>query len=247
MKTAPIPNPIARQGILLIDKPVGRTSFSLVQTIRRLMGVKTVGHAGTLDPLASGVMVLLVGRDYTRQSDRFLNQDKEYVATLELGATTDSYDSDGQVTARNDYVPSREEIEQALKRFQGTLQQIPPMFSAKKQGGKKLYELARKGQEVERAPVEIKVVTELLSYTYPRLELRVACSKGTYIRSLAHDLGQVLTCGAHICGLKRTKSGAFQLSQCIDGSSLDKLQLDMLLHEHTRLAAALGAVDNKSP
>jgi tRNA pseudouridine55 synthase len=205
----------AREHLILIDKPSGKTSFDLVASLRRASGIQKIGHAGTLDPLATGVMLLLVGKTYTRLSNLFLNQDKEYLATLHLGVSTDSYDSEGKILSENPYIPSLEEVTSVLAQFQGTLQQLPPMFSAKKQQGKKLYELARRGIEVERTPLEVTLSTTLLAYNYPFLEIKVACSKGTYIRSLAHDLGKLLTTGAHLSALTRTRSGPFQLADCL--------------------------------
>lgn len=241
-RTPQQPDPNNSEGILLIDKPVGRTSFSLVAGLRKLLGVRTIGHAGTLDPLASGVMILLVGRTYTRLSDRFLGQDKEYLATVHLGIETDSYDAEGVVTAKSDRIPTAEAVREAIEQFQGETQQVPPMFSAKKQKGKKLYELARQGVSIERAPVPVKLDISFVRYEYPQIELRVACSKGTYIRSLAHDLGRTLGCGAHLCALCRTRSGPFLLEQCIDGSQLGALPLDHMLQTHTRLALELGGI-----
>ncbi len=212
--------PSSPSGLLLINKPKGKTSFSLVSAIRKICDVQKVGHAGTLDPFATGVMVLLVGKQFTRLSDRFLTQDKEYEATLKLGIRTDSYDEEGQIVEESSYVPSEDEILKVLSRFQGNLMQTPPMFSAKKVGGKKLYELARKGIEIERAAVAISVKIHFLSYEYPFLKIQVACSKGTYIRSLAEDIGLSLTCGAHLSDLTRTRSGPFSLSECYDGNLL---------------------------
>jgi tRNA pseudouridine55 synthase len=143
-----------------------------------------------------------------------MSQDKEYLAKIHLGITTDSYDSDGQILTESSIVPSLYAIEEALQLFQGTVLQTPPMFSAKKMNGKKLYDLARKGIEVERQPVAVNLNTELVSYSYPILALRVSCSKGTYIRSIAHDLGRHLGCGAHLAGLMRTRSGSFNLKDC---------------------------------
>ena len=209
-----------RSGVLLINKPKGKTSFSLVSALRKACNVKKVGHTGTLDPFASGVMVLLVGREFTRLSDRFLLQNKEYDATLYLGIKTDSYDCEGKILQHSPYIPSFDEISQVLTTFQGNLLQIPPMFSAKKINGKKLYELARKGIEIERAAVPVNVRIQLTSYEYPFLKLHVACSKGTYIRSLANDIGEALTCGAHLSNLVRTKLGPFHLAKCFDGAQL---------------------------
>ncbi|MDR3624005.1 MAG: tRNA pseudouridine(55) synthase TruB [Chlamydiales bacterium] len=208
------------KGILPVTKPLGKTSFYVVACIRRLFSEKTVGHAGTLDPFATGVMIILIGKAFTRQSNQFLNQDKEYVTRLLLGKSTDTYDLDGQITATSDYVPTLSEIEAKLQLFQGTIEQTPPMFSAKKVNGKKLYELARQGKTIERKPCVINVQTELLSYAYPYLDLKVTCSKGTYIRSIAHDLGLLLSSYAHLTELKRTRSGQFSLDCCLD---LEKL------------------------
>jgi tRNA pseudouridine55 synthase len=209
-----------REGILLVDKPIGKTSFSLISALRKKTGIRKIGHAGTLDPFASGVMILLIGKTFTAQSDTFIGQDKEYEATLHLGVETTTYDPEGQITATSTQIPLLSEVEEGLKQFQGTIQQIPPMFSAKKIKGKKLYELARKGIEVERAPVTLNVTTELIAYTYPELTLKIACSKGTYIRSIASDLGKVLGCGAYLKKLTRTRCGPYLLKDCIDGKEL---------------------------
>lgn len=216
-------NPLKEpSGILLVNKPRGKTSFSLVSCLRKIYGVDKIGHAGTLDPFATGVMVLLVGRTFTRLSDQFLGQDKEYAARVYLGKTTDSYDCDGNITATSDHIPTLAEIETALMSFQGKVQQTPPMFSAKKVKGKKLYELARKGVTIEREAKEVTLKTELVQYEYPYLDLLITCSKGTYIRTVAHDLGQMLGCGAHLSELTRTRSGPFHLKDCIDGTLLNQ-------------------------
>lgn len=217
-----------KEGILLVNKPQGKTSFSLVRQLRKLTGVKKIGHAGTLDPFATGVMVMLIGKSYTVRSDSLLLQEKEYVGEVVLGASTDTYDCDGKVVANSKKVPSQEEVGEALAHFQGEIEQIPPMFSAKKFKGKKLYELARAGQEVERQPAKVHVITHLVSYSYPKLVLRITCSKGTYIRSIAHELGVMLGCGAYLSELQRTRSGEFLLSDCIDGTLLDLLDFDVM-------------------
>jgi tRNA pseudouridine55 synthase len=218
-------------GILLLDKPRGKTSFSLVALLRRLSGIKKIGHAGTLDPFATGIMVMLIGKAYTRLSDQFIHHDKEYITKLHLGIATDSYDCDGRVTSTSQKVPLLSEIQEALKNFQGAVLQTPPMFSAKKINGKKLYKLARIGIEVERQPVPITLQTELISYAYPFLELKIACSKGTYIRSIAQDLGQLLGSGAHLIELVRTKSGPFHLKDCVDVSSLNESNFKIALRK----------------
>ena len=221
----------ATSGILLVNKPKGKTSFYLVHLLRRLYGVKTIGHAGTLDPFATGVMVLLIGKTCTRLSSRFLDQDKEYIATLRLGIQTDSYDCDGATTNTSDLVPTEEALVEVISRFQGTVLQTPPMFSAKKVKGKKLYELARKGISIEREAKEVTLQTVLLHYEYPFVSIRVSCSKGTYIRSIAEDIGQALGCYAHLSDLTRTRSGFFSLQDCVDGSLLS----DVSCLPHLRL------------
>jgi tRNA pseudouridine55 synthase len=208
------------EGILLVDKPKGPSSFKLVQTLRKRLGVRKIGHAGTLDPFATGVMVMLIGRRYTRLSDRFLCNDKEYEAEVYLGITTDTYDSEGTMIAQSTLIPTLADIQEALKYFQGEIEQVPPMYSAKKKQGKKLYELARKGQEVARDPVKVTLQTDLISYEYPYLKLRIVCSKGTYIRSVAYDLGIKLGCGAHLSNLRRTRSGKFKIEDCIHEDEL---------------------------
>jgi len=216
-----------KEGILLVNKPQGRTSFSLIRALRKLTGIKKIGHAGTLDPFATGVMVVLIGRGYTRLSSELLIQDKEYLATVSLGVTTDTYDCDGKIVASSKKIPSLEEIEEIVAKFQGEIEQVPPMFSAKKVGGKKLYELARKGKTIERTPAKVRLDTKILSYDYPNLSLRVTCSKGTYIRSIAHEMGQLLGCGGHLSKLNRTRSGLFSLDACVDGTSLDQPEFDI--------------------
>ena len=214
------------EGILLVDKAVGKSSFAIVAMLRRHLKVKKIGHAGTLDPFATGVMVMLIGKKYTRLSDQFLTASKEYLAEIHFGVTTDSYDCDGKIIDTSTVVPSREDLESALKYFQGEIEQVPPMFSAKKQQGKKLYELARRGEVVERPAVKITLETELISYEYPKATVRVACSKGTYIRSIAYDLGIALGCGAHLTQLRRTRSGGYQIHECLDGALLDQPSID---------------------
>ncbi|MDN3505805.1 MAG: tRNA pseudouridine(55) synthase TruB [Simkaniaceae bacterium] len=208
------------EGILPVNKPPGKTSFSLITALRKITNIRKIGHAGTLDPFADGVMILLIGKEFTRKSDTFLNHDKEYIATLTLGATTTTFDPEGEITSQNDHIPTLAQIHQALTQFQGSITQIPPMYSAKKVKGKKLYELARKGIEIPRQPIQVTVTTTLLSYDYPTLTLKVACTKGTYIRTLAHDLGGHLTCGAHLKKLTRTKCGPYTLEDCINGQDL---------------------------
>jgi tRNA pseudouridine55 synthase len=210
----------SREGILPVNKLKGKTSFSLISMLRALTKIRTIGHAGTLDPFADGVMILLIGKSFTRLSNQFLNQDKEYLATLCLGITTDTYDIEGKVIAESSHVPTLEEVESVLLKFQGTILQTPPMFSAKKVHGKKLYELARKGITIERQSVPVTLRITLVDYSWPYLTLKVHCSKGTYIRTLAFDIGTLLSCGAHLSALTRTRSGLFSLDECCDGARL---------------------------
>jgi len=202
-------------GILPVDKAADCTSFHLVHLLRKRTGIEKIGHAGTLDPFATGVMVMLIGREFTKLSNQFLFADKEYRATIRLGQTTDTFDIDGQITSHSDHVPTLAEIEEALLSFQGDCLQIPPMFSAKKINGQKLYDLARKGVNIERAPTQVRLHTTLIRYEYPDLELHIACSKGTYIRSLANDLGTLLKSGGFLSALARTRSGSFTIDDCI--------------------------------
>lgn len=217
-------------GILLIDKAPGSTSFQIVSILRRITREQTIGHAGTLDPFATGVMVMLIGREFTRRSNSFLCSDKQYKATLSLGTSTDTYDLDGQIIAQSPIIPSPEQIEQVLISFQGEISQVPPMFSAKKIDGKKLYELARKGITVERMPVKVKLSIQLVRYEYPHLKIVVDCTKGTYIRSLAHDIGLALGCGAHLSALARLRSGSFKIEECVPQTQLLNPQFDITPH-----------------
>lgn len=213
------------EGILLIDKPKGKTSFSLISLLRKILNVKTIGHAGTLDPMATGVMVLLIGKKYTTLSNTFLNSDKEYIAEITLGASTDSYDAEGVIDKTSDIVPTIDDVEREIKKFQGIIHQTPPMYSAKKVDGKRLYELAREGKEIERKAVPVEVHTSLINYTYPKIAIEVSCSKGTYVRSIAHELGENLKCHGHLSSLIRTKSGTFRLKEAVSGEYLFKAPL----------------------
>jgi tRNA pseudouridine55 synthase len=207
-------------GILVVDKEKGITSHDVVQRLRRRLGVRRVGHAGTLDPNATGVLVLLIGKA-TKRSNEFLGQDKEYVATVRLGETRDTDDSDGEVTSRSEVNVSPEELQKVLGMFIGVTEQVPPMYSAVKIKGKKLYELARKGRTVDREPrrVEIKEI-ELMDLRSPVIVLRVLCGKGTYIRQLARDIGEKLGCGAYLEELRRTRSGGLDLSMAIASTGI---------------------------
>ena len=199
-------------GIFNIDKPAGWTSHDVVARVRRLAGQKRVGHAGTLDPIATGVLPVVLGTA-TRLVEYLADADKAYRATVVLGATTDTYDREGTLTpSANTSMPSLQEVETALQQFRGEIEQLPPMHSAIKIGGKKLYELARQGIEVERQPRKVTISNLVLEeYKPPTLQIFVECSKGTYIRSLAHDLGTALGRGAYLEALIRTRHGPFTL------------------------------------
>jgi tRNA pseudouridine55 synthase len=214
------------EGILLVDKPKGKTSFSLIAALRKILNVQKIGHAGTLDPMATGVMVILIGKKFTTLSDQLLGMDKEYIAEITFGITTDTYDAEGITLSESPHIPTLEALESALKDFQGDIEQTPPMFSAKKVNGKKLYELARQGQTIEREKVSLKVSTQLIDYQYPKATLSIACSKGTYVRSIAHDLGILLGCGGHLSALVRSKSGAYPIGECLKGDQLFDTKLD---------------------
>ncbi len=194
-------------GFLIVDKPQGMTSHDIVAAVRRGTRVKRIGHAGTLDPMATGVLVLCIG-PATRLSEYVMVSTKQYTATIRLGVETDSYDADGHViaTCNADQV-SGADVEAALAHFQGEVEQIPPMYSAIKQGGKKLYEIARQGKEVDRAARKVWLQTTLVEAPLPEIKIRVTCSAGTYIRSIAHDLGAMLSVGAHLTVLRRDASG----------------------------------------
>jgi tRNA pseudouridine55 synthase len=195
-------------GILLVDKPAGLTSHDVVDRIRRHFGFKKVGHCGTLDPAATGLLIIVLERA-TKLQDRLMSADKTYEGVMLLGIATDSQDADGEVVAEKPVPPlTADDLEQVLVKFRGDIQQIPPMVSAIKHKGQPLYKLARKGQTVEREPRNVHIYDlRVLKLDLPRIEFRVACTKGTYVRTLCHDIGEVIGCGAHLAGLRRTRSG----------------------------------------
>jgi tRNA pseudouridine55 synthase len=205
----------AISGVLVVDKPVGLTSHDVVQVIRKGTNIRRAGHTGTLDPRASGVLVVLVG-PAVRLSEYVSASDKRYQAIIRLGATTDTFDEEGSVLTSSPVEITEEQFENALKQFIGEIEQVPPPYSAVKVNGKKAYEMAREGEEVELAPRIINVYNlELLEWAPPEAVIDVYCSSGTYVRSLANDLGKVLGCGAHLVGLRRTKSGRFTLRDAV--------------------------------
>lgn len=219
---------IQPEGVLNIDKPTDITSHDVVQQVRRVAGLRRVGHAGTLDPLATGVLVVCLGRA-TRLVEYVVGRPKRYVATIRLGRVTDTYDADGEVVQERPFAhltPS--DIAAALDPFRGHIQQQPPMYSAIKKDGKPLYELARQGIEVERKSRRVTIYHLTLDdVALPHITITVGCSTGTYVRSLAHDLGAALGCGGHITALRRTAVGDFTAETAV---SLDTLTPDTLSH-----------------
>jgi len=204
-----------RDGILILNKPRGLTSHDVVNRVRRATKIRQVGHAGTLDPMATGVLVVCLGQA-TRISEYLLGHDKAYRATIRLGVETNTYDADGEIVATRDVNLGRAEVERALAKFVGEIQQVPPMYSAIKREGQKLYELARQGIEIERTARSVIIHSiELLGYQAPEATIEVRCSAGTYIRSIAHDLGAVLGTGGHLIELTRTAAGPFTIDQAI--------------------------------
>ena len=202
-------------GIINVNKPTGMTSHDVVYRLRRILGVKKIGHTGTLDPDASGVLPMCVGKA-TKLADYLTATDKQYRAELSLGAFTDTQDASGEVLERFDVNVTEKQLRDVLCEFVGEIEQIPPMYSALKVDGKKLYELARRGQEVARRPRSITIhALELLEGEGADWTIRVRCSKGTYVRTLCHDLGRALGCGGCMSSLRRTRAGSFTLAQAV--------------------------------
>jgi tRNA pseudouridine55 synthase len=204
-------------GVLVVDKPVGLTSHDVVQIIRRGTGIRRAGHTGTLDPRASGVLVILIG-PAVRLSEYVSASDKRYQATIHLGSSTSTYDSEGVLTGSNIPVShlTEERFDEVLQTFVGEIQQVPPPYSAVKVKGRKAYEYAREGEELELEPRTIQVYSlDILEWAPPEVVIDVYCSSGTYVRSLANDLGKELGVGAHLIGLRRTKSGRFTLRDAV--------------------------------
>ncbi|HSD12685.1 MAG TPA: tRNA pseudouridine(55) synthase TruB [Patescibacteria group bacterium] len=212
-------------GFLLIDKPEGITSHDVVDRLRRLTGIRRIGHAGTLDPFATGLLIVGVGRGATKRLSEIMGKEKTYDATAVLGATSVTQDRTGTITeTESEKVrkwPEESAVREAMAGFVGPQKQVPPMFSAKKIAGKKLYELARAGLEVERKPADITIhALELLRYAPPILSFRVRCSSGTYVRTLAHDLGHALGTGAYLEALRRTAIGEYRVENAAELAAL---------------------------
>jgi len=208
-------------GVLPIDKASGMTSHDVVAIVRRVLNTKKVGHCGTLDPMATGLLLLTLGRG-TKIQDLLMSEDKEYVGTLKLGETTDSQDADGEITSTNP-VPelSAEQLETAFAKYDGDFYQTPPMVSAIKKDGIALYKLARQGKTIEREPRFVHIYAhQILQTRLPEIDFRVVCSKGFYVRTYAHDIGHDLGCGAHLNALRRTKSGRFDVGMAFPADQL---------------------------
>ncbi len=233
-------------GFLVVDKPQGMTSHDVISYVRRGIGLRRIGHAGTLDPMATGVLILCIGLA-TRLSEYVMSPNKRYAATIRLGIETDTYDADGETLAVADTAHlTTDDIENALLHFQGEIEQVPPMYSAIKQDGKKLYKLARQGREVERAPRKIWLETRLLDIALPRLTIDVTCSVGTYIRSIAHDLGAQLGVGGHLTALRRTASGVTESDAVPWQTLLDTMKAgtwQQYLLPETRLLPHIAALE----
>lgn len=234
-------------GIILIDKPQGWTSHDVVGKLRGILHERRIGHSGTLDPLATGLLVVFIGR--ATRAVEFAEADrKEYVAGLRLGMSTDTQDITGRIISKETDIPDEPEVRIAIERFRGELEQIPPMYSAVKIGGKKLYELARKGESIERKPRHITIFgLEITGRSDNDYILDVVCSKGTYIRTLCHDIGAALGCGGCMSSLRRTKSGVFsvdnaytiaEIQEAADRGEEEKLLLpiDTLFAGYTKLS-----------
>ena len=224
-------------GILLVDKPAGPTSHDIVHRIRRHFRLKKVGHGGTLDPQATGLLVILVGRG-TRLAGLFMSSDKTYEGTLRLGIATDSHDAAGTVVRESDpSAVTREALEAEMAKFKGDIFQTPPMVSAIKLAGVPLYKLARRGEDVERKPRLIHIYEfPLLDFAPPRATFRLRCTKGTYVRTICHDIGETLGCGAHLEQLRRTQSGDFDVKDAITMAALLQMEkpqlIDVVIHMH---------------
>ena len=211
------------EGALLLDKAVGLSSNAALQQAKRLYGASKAGHAGTLDPLASGLLIVLFG-EATKFAGPLLDSDKEYVAVVKLGEKTRTGDAEGEVLETHPVDVPESRLEAALRRFRGPIEQLPPMHSALKHGGVPLYKLARRGETVARAIRRVEIFElELIKYSPPSVELRVRCSKGTYVRTLAEDIGAALGTGAHLAALRRTASGPFRLSDALTLDALAEL------------------------
>jgi tRNA pseudouridine55 synthase len=219
-------------GVLPIDKASGMTSHDVVAIARRVLGTKKVGHCGTLDPMATGLLLLTLGRG-TKIQDLLMSEDKEYVGTMKLGEMTDSQDADGEITESRP-VPdfTHDQLEAAFAKYDGDFYQTPPMVSAIKKDGVALYKLARQGKTIEREPRFVHIYAhQILEVRPPEIDFRVVCSKGFYVRTYAFDIGNDLGCGAHLNGLRRTKSGRFDVSMAFPAADLKTASREAILEK----------------
>lgn len=233
---------LTESGVLLVDKPLDWTSHDVVGFIRRF-GFKKVGHCGTLDPKATGLLVIVLGRA-TKLSSQLTGQQKCYQGTLALGTSTDSYDQEGEVTASGDYSEvTDEQIQAAFSEYRQITEQIPPMVSAKKVAGKELYKYHREGKAIEREPRPVSIDSlEVDEIDLPNVSFSLACSKGFYVRSLCHDIGQALGCEGHLAALRRTRSGRFELEGAVDIETLRSWRKEHILDRMIPLATAVTYV-----
>ena len=224
-------------GVLLIDKAPNMTSHDVVAIARKTLNMKKIGHCGTLDPMATGLLILVIGKG-TKLSDLLMAEDKTYVGTLHLGKTTSTQDKEGDVLEEREVSPfTEEDIDNAFNEYVGNFEQIPPMVSAIKKDGVPLYKLARKGKEVKRDPRPVRVTDYSVSrVSLPEVDFTVECSKGFYVRTYAHDIGQDLGCGAHLSALRREKSGRFDLERAISVDTLKNSSREEVLKSLISLA-----------
>jgi tRNA pseudouridine55 synthase len=215
---------INNSGLLLINKKEGPTSHDIINQLRKITNIKKIGHAGTLDPFATGLLIIAISRKTTKKISSLVKLDKKYIAEIKLGIETDSYDKTGKTIKKyKGEKIKKKKIKENLKIIEKQEYQTPPMYSAKKIKGKKLYELARKGIEIDRPPQKIQIYhIKFKKYHWPKLKIEIHCSSGTYIRSIAHDLGKKLKCGAHLNKLKRTQIGNYHLKKAIEIKKLNK-------------------------
>ena len=231
-------------GVLLLDKPVGLTSNQALQTVKRLLNACKAGHTGSLDPIATGLLPLFFG-EATKLTQFLLNADKRYWTVFKLGVSTTTFDSEGEVTATRPVTAGLRDIEKALAKFKGEIEQVPPMYSAIKHNGEALYKLARAGVEVVREPRPVTVYEiRMLGFQDDLLTLEIACSKGTYIRTLAHDLGEILGCGAHVVQLRRLASGDVSIDKAV---TLDRLEALASPAERVQLLQPVDSVLHAVP
>jgi tRNA pseudouridine55 synthase len=217
-------------GVLLVDKAAGMTSHDVVALIRRKLQIRKVGHCGTLDPIATGLLLLTIGRG-TKVQDLLMSEDKEYAGTLTLGIATDTQDREGEIIIERPVPALQEsEIRAAFEKFRGDFYQLPPMVSAKKHGGVPLYKLARQGKVVEREPRLVHVYRYTIDrVALPEIDFSVVCSKGFYVRTYVHDIGEALGCGAHLKSLRRTKSGRFEVANAITVDQINHAPRDEIV------------------